>query len=59
MQQQRENFKAIQQKVYNGGIIGGSDSFSIIGNSGIVKSATINRVIELITNRKIIECENA
>lgn len=58
MQQQRENFKAIQQKLYNGGIIGGSDSFSIIGNSGIGKSATINRAIELMTHSAIIESEN-
>lgn len=57
MQQQRENFKAIQQKSYNGGIIGGSDSFSIIGNSGIGKSASIFRAIQLMTGNNVIEVE--
>lgn len=55
MQQQKENFKAIQQKAYSGGIIGGSDSFSIIGSSGIGKSSSISRAIELITNTAVIE----
>ena len=57
--QQRENFKVIQHKSsYNGGIIGGSDSFSIIGNSGIGKSASIFRSIQLLRGNKVIEMKN-
>lgn len=58
MQQQRENFKAMQHKSYNGGIIGGSDSFSIIGSSGIGKSASVFRAIQLMTDSEVIETEN-
>ena len=58
MQQQQNNFRMIQKKFYNGGIIGGSDSFSIIGNSGIGKSASIFRAIDLITDSAVIEFEN-
>ena len=58
MQQQQNNFRMIQKKFYNGGIIGGSDSFSIIGNSGIGKSASIFRAIDLITDSTVIEFEN-
>ena len=54
--QQNENFKAIINQEYRG-IIGGSDSFTIIGNSGIGKSSAISRAIELITENKIIETE--
>lgn len=59
MKQQKENFKAIQKKTYNGGIIGGSDSFSIIGNSGIGKSASIFRAIQLMTGNNVIEVEKS
>lgn len=58
IQQQQNNFRMIQKKFYNGGIIGGSDSFSIIGNSGIGKSASIFRAIDLITDSAVIEFEN-
>lgn len=54
--QQNENFKAIINQEYRG-IIGGSDSFTIIGNSGIGKSSAISRAIELITENKVIETE--
>lgn len=37
------------------GIIGGTDSFSVIGASGIGKSSAINRVISVITDNKLIE----
>ena len=53
VQQYNENFKAIKQQSYNG-IIGGSDSFTIIGSSGIGKSSAINRAIDLITENRII-----
>lgn len=52
--QQIENHKAILRQEYNG-IIGGSDSFTIIGTSGIGKSSAISRAITLITENKIID----
>ena len=54
--QQNENFKAVLNQEYRG-IIGGSDSFTIIGSSGIGKSSAISRAIELITENKVIETE--
>jgi len=39
------------------GIIGGSDSFTIIGTSGIGKSSAISRAIHLITQNRIIQIE--
>ena len=54
--QQNENFKAVLNQEYRG-IIGGSDSFTIIGASGIGKSSAISRAIELITENKVIETE--
>lgn len=54
--QQNENHKAILQQEYNG-ILGGSDSFTIIGPSGIGKSSAINKSIKLITENKIIELD--
>jgi len=57
VQQQNQNFKAIIQQEYSG-IMGGSDSFTIIGASGIGKSSAISRAITLITENRIIEVEN-
>lgn len=57
IQQKNENFKAIQQSNYSG-IIGGSDSFTIIGTSGIGKSSAIARAISVITENHIIEVQN-
>lgn len=57
VQQQNQNFKAIMQQEYSG-IMGGSDSFTIIGSSGIGKSSAISRAITLITENRIIEVEN-
>ena len=48
VQQQNQNHKAILQQEYSG-IMGGSDSFTIIGASGIGKSSAISRAISLIT----------
>ena len=56
IQQQNQNYKAIRQQEYNG-ILGGSDSFTIIGTSGIGKSSAINRAIELITVNGVIEVD--
>lgn len=54
--QQNQNYKAIQQQEYSG-IMGGSDSFTIIGNSGIVKSSAISRSLSLLQADGIIETE--
>lgn len=56
IQQQYQNYKAIQGQEYNG-IIGGSDSFTIIGTSGIGKSSAISRAVSLITENRIIKIE--
>jgi hypothetical protein len=56
IQQHYENHKAIIGEEYNG-IVGGSDSFTIIGCSGIGKSSAISRAITLITENRIIEIE--
>jgi hypothetical protein len=57
VQQQNQNYKAIMQQEYSG-IMGGSDSFTIIGTSGIGKSSAIGRAINLITENKVIEADN-
>lgn len=57
VQQRYENFRAIQQRNGNG-IIGGSDSFTVIGTPGIGKSSAVDRAIQLISGNSIIEVEN-
>lgn len=54
VQQRYENNRAIQQQSYSG-IMGGSDSYTIIGASGIGKSSAISRAISLISENRIIE----
>lgn len=54
--QQNQNYRAIQQQEYTG-IMGGSDSFTIIGNSGIGKSSAISRSLSLLQADGIIETE--
>lgn len=56
IKQQYQNHRAIQQQSYRG-IIGGSDSFTVIGCSGIGKSSAIDRAITLITESPVIEIE--
>ena len=71
--QKKESKLAIQQRNLNaknmrmcandappsfGGIIGGSDSFSIIGCSGIGKTSAITKAIQLMGGENIIEMEN-
>lgn len=56
IRQKYQNYNRIQNQDYRG-IIGGSDSFTIIGTSGIGKSSAISRVIELITENRVIEIE--
>lgn len=57
VQQQKQNYRAIMQQEYSG-IMGGSDSFTIIGTSGICKSSAISRSIHLITENRVIESDN-
>ena len=55
--QQNENYRGLQRESYSG-IIGGSDSFTIIGTSGIGKSSAIDRSIGLLSANGIIETQN-
>lgn len=57
VKQRYENNKMIQKQISNG-ILGGSDSFTIIGKSGIGKSSAINHAVSLITENKLIEINN-
>jgi len=54
VKQQNQNFRAIMQQDYSG-IIGGADSFTIIGESGIGKSSAIKRAIALIHENSVWE----
>ena len=56
IQQYMENYKAVKQQDYNG-IIGGSDSFTVIGASGIGKSSAISRAVQLLTKEEVIEVD--
>ena len=57
VQQQNQNYRAIMQQEYSG-IMGGADSFTIIGTSGIGKSSAISKAINLITDNRVIEADN-
>ena len=54
VKQSLENYKAIQRQQFSG-ILGGADSFTIIGGSGIGKSSAISRALALLTPEQIIE----
>lgn len=54
IQQRNQNHRAVIGQEYSG-ILGGSDSFTIIGTSGIGKSSAIGRAITLIGANGIIE----
>lgn len=56
VQQRYENNKAIQRQAY-GGILGGADSYTITGISGIGKSSAIMRSISLISGDGIVELD--
>lgn len=57
IKQQYQNHKAIQNQAYRG-IMGGADSFTIIGDSGIGKTSAISRAVDLITENRVIELDN-
>ena len=52
--QRNENYKRICQRE-NNSILGGADSFTIVGSSGIGKSTAINRAIDMITENGLLE----
>lgn len=54
LQQRYENYKVANKQAFNG-ILGGSDSFTIIGTSGIGKSSSISRTVSLLTETPVIE----
>ncbi|MGI6005856.1 MAG: AAA family ATPase [Ruminococcus sp.] len=54
VQQQNQNGRAIRNQESRG-ILGGTDSFTIIGTSGIGKSSAIHRAIDLMTENQVIE----
>ena len=56
IKQLNENYKCIKQMSYEG-VMGGSDSFTIIGSSGIGKSSAISRAVSLITDKPFVEVE--
>ena len=56
VRQKNQNYRAIMRREYNG-LIGGADSFTIIGSSGIGKSSAVSRAISLITEDRVIEME--
>ena len=52
--QRYENYKHILKQSYNN-ILGGIDSYTIIGLSGIGKSSAVNRAISIISNNNVVE----
>ena len=56
VQQQNQNYRAVRGQEYSG-ILGGSDSFTIIGTSGIGKSSAISRALQLIAGDGVIEID--
>lgn len=54
IRQFNENTKVIRQNTYES-ILGGSDSFTIIGPSGIGKTSAVSRAINILTEQPIIE----
>lgn len=57
VQQRNENFRRIQGMAW-GGIMGGSDSFTIVGSSGIGKSSAIFQSINTAAQQRILQAES-
>ena len=57
VRQSNENSKMVRQKSYES-IIGGSDSFTIIGPSGIGKSSAVSRAVNILTEKAVLELSN-
>ena len=58
VEQYNQNYRRIKGMTYQG-IVGGSDSFTIIGSSGIGKSSAISRALDIILSDSFVEFENA
>jgi len=58
VRQSNENSKLIRRQSYES-IIGGADSFTIIGQSGIGKSASVSRSLRIITDKNCIWVNNS
>lgn len=52
-----ENSKLIRQKSYES-IVGGSDSFTIIGESGIGKSSAVSRTVNILSESPVLSINN-
>lgn len=57
VRQANENSKMVRQKSFES-ILGGSDSFSIIGPSGIGKTSAISRAVNILTEKAVLELSN-
>lgn len=57
IRQYNENSKLIRQNSYES-IIGGSDSFTVIGPSGIGKSSAISRAVNILTETPVLKLNN-
>lgn len=58
VQQSYENRKAIRQQAFDS-ILGGSEAWTIIGDSGIGKSASVSRAINLLTEAPFFDLGDA
>lgn len=57
VQQTQENYKQIKRQSFES-ILGGADSFTILGKSGIGKSSAVSRAVNLLMDTPIIQAEN-
>ena len=57
VRQYSENSKMIRQVSYES-IIGGSDSFTVIGESGIGKSSSVSRAVNILSETPVLEMNN-
>ena len=57
VRQYHENNKMIRQQSYES-IVGGSDSFTIIGPSGIGKSSAVSRAVNILTEHPVLDLSN-
>ncbi len=57
VQQSNQNYQTISGGFVNQGVIGGGDTFSIIGNSGIGKTSAIAAAVELAAKGNILLSE--
>lgn len=58
VRQYSENSKMLRSQSYES-IIGGSDSFTLIGPSGVGKSSAVSRVVNILTASPVLEINNS